>query len=36
MIASPQRSQAGTFEAAVLSPADGSLVCLVQQRIPLP
>jgi hypothetical protein len=36
LAASSQRPQAGTFEAAVLSPADGSLVCLVQQRIKLP
>jgi hypothetical protein len=35
MVASSQRPQAGTFEAAVLSPADGSLLCLVQQRIAL-
>ena len=30
------RNQPGTLEAAVLSPADGALICLVQQRIMLP
>lgn len=36
LLASSQRLQAGTLEAVALSPADGALVCLVQQRITLP
>jgi len=34
--ASSQRLQPGTLEAVALSPADGSLACIVQQRITLP
>lgn len=33
---SSRRVQPGTLEAVALSPADGALVCLVQQRITLP
>ena len=36
LVVSSQRLQPGTFEAVALSPADGKLVCLVQQRIKLP
>jgi hypothetical protein len=36
LVVSSQRLQPGTFEAVALSPADGALVCLVQQRITLP
>ena len=36
LVVSSQRPPPGTFEAVALSPADGSAVCLVQQRITLP
>jgi hypothetical protein len=36
MFVSSTRRQAGTLEAAALSPADGALICLVQRRIVLP
>lgn len=35
-LAFSQRLQAATFEAAVLSPGDGALVCMVQQRTTVP
>ena len=36
LVVSSQRLQSGTFEAVALWPVDGSVVCLVQQRITLP
>ena len=36
LVVSSQRLQPGTFEAVALSPADGSLACLVQRRITVP
>ncbi len=35
LLVSSQRRQAGTFESAAISPADGALVCLIQQRVTL-